>query len=147
MLNGLLKVRYRGSSLAWTAVLLSIVVLPLMILVSDGTRLYYVRSRLAQATDAACADVSWSLADRQAWQMIRNDRYLSSGLIAQAHNTFSQMLVERATVKYSANLELQFDWENARVECRAQAQVPLLMTGQNATIQIRTNAKMRFFSP
>lgn len=136
----------RGSSQAWMAVLLSVVVLPLMLLVGDGTRLYYVRSRVAQATDAACEDVSWSISDRLAWQTVGNDRYMANAqLIGQAQSTFSQMLAERAAVKYSASLNMELDWENGRALCSATAQVPLtILAGQEVTIRVTANAKMRF---
>lgn len=138
--------RERGSSLAWTAVLLSVVVIPLMLLVGDGARLYYVRSRLAQATDAACEDVSWSISDRATWQRIRDDRYLQNWyLVGVAQNTFYQMLEEKRAVKYYPGLSLRLDWENGQAECRAQARVPLTMlAGQEVTIRTAVNARMRF---
>ncbi len=92
--------RERGSSLAWTAVFLSAVVLPLMLLVGDGVRLYYVRARLAQAADAACTDLSWSVGDRTAWQALRDDRYLANWyLVGRAQNTFYRMLAEQQAVR------------------------------------------------
>ncbi|MFZ5888325.1 MAG: pilus assembly protein TadG-related protein [Chloroflexota bacterium] len=144
----MIRSRERGSSLAWVAVLLSVVVLPLMLLVGDGTRLYYVRSRISQAADAACEDVSWSVSDRPTWQRLKNDRYLADAyLLGQAQNTFYQMLAEKTAVKYSPSLTMQLDWENGRAECSAQAQVPLMMlAGQQVTIRITVNAKMRFAS-
>ena len=42
------------SSMAWTAVVLAVVVVPLLTLVVDGARLFYVRGRLQTAVDA-CA--------------------------------------------------------------------------------------------
>jgi len=138
----------RGSSLAWAAVFLSFVVLPLMLLIGDGTRLFYVRSRLAQAADAACEDVSWSVSDRLFWQRLRDDRYAQDWyLIGRAQNTFHQMLAEKGTVKYVPNLSMRLDWDNGRVFCVGQARVPLVMTRKEVTIQITANAKMRFATP
>jgi len=136
----------RGSSLAWAAVFMAVVVLPLMLLVGDGTRLYYVRSRIAQAADAACTDVSWSVGDRLTWQRLRDDRYLANWyLVGRAQNTFYQMLAEKSTVKYVPSLTLTLDWDNARVECRAQARVRLTMIpNQEVTVRSTTYAKMRF---
>ncbi len=136
----------RGSSLAWTAVFLAAVVLPLMILIGDGARLYYVRSRLAQATDAACEDASWSVSDRLAWQRIRDDRYAANWyLVGQAQNTFYQMLAEKAVVKYYPTLSVRLDWDNGRAACVAQARVPLTMTaGREVTVRVAVNARMRF---
>ncbi|BAJ64158.1 MULTISPECIES: hypothetical protein [Anaerolinea] len=138
--------RERGSSLAWTAAFLGLVLIPLLMLVGDGARLLYVRGRLAQATDAACEDVSWSISDRTTWQRIRDDRYLQNWyLVGRAQNTFYQMLEEKSAVKYSPSLSLRLDWENGQAECRAQARVPLMVTfGQEVTIRTAVNARMRF---
>jgi hypothetical protein len=136
----------RGSSLAWTAAFLGLVLVPLLMLVGDGARLLYVRGRLAQATDAACEDVSWSVSDRMSWQRLRDDRYAQNWyLVGRAQNTFYQMLSEKGTIRYYPTLALGIDWDNARVECRAQARVPLMVTfGQEVTIRTAVNARMRF---
>lgn len=141
--------RERGSSLAWAAVFLSVAVLPLMLLVGDGTRLYYVRSRVAQAADAACEDVSWSVSDRLTWQRLRDDRYMANWyLVGRAQNTFYQMLAEKNKVKYVPSITLNLDWDNARAECRAQARVRLTMIpGQEVAIRTMANARMRFATP
>jgi hypothetical protein len=141
--------RERGSSLAWAAVFLAVVVLPLMLLVGDGARLWYVRTRIAQAADAACTDVSWSVGDRLTWQRLRDDRYLADWyLVGRAQNTFYQMLAEQTAVKYVPSLALTLDWENARVQCRAQARVRLnLVPNQEVTIRSTIYAKMRFAMP
>jgi len=141
--------RERGSSLAWAAVFLAVVVLPLMLLVGDGARLWYVRTRIAQAADAACTDVSWSVGDRLTWQRLRDDRYLADWyLVGRAQNTFYQMLAEKGTVGYVPSLALTLDWENARVQCRAQARVRLMMlANQEATIRSTIYAKLRFAMP
>ncbi|MEJ5315272.1 MAG: pilus assembly protein TadG-related protein, partial [Anaerolinea sp.] len=87
--------RERGSTLAWVAVLLAVVVLPLMLLVGDGVRLLYVQGRLMTAADAACEDASWSVSDRLTWQRVKDDRYLANWyLVGRAQNTFYQMLAE-----------------------------------------------------
>ncbi len=139
----------RGSSLAWAAVFLAVVVVPLMLLVGDGTRLWYVRTRLAQAADAACADVSWSVGDRLTWQRLRDDRYLANWyLVGRAQNTFYQMLAERTAVEYVPSLALSLDWDNARVQCRAQARVRLTMIpNQEVTVRATIGARMRFATP
>ncbi len=139
----------RGSSLAWTAVFLAMVVLPLMILIGDGTRLYYVRSHLAQATDAACEDASWSVSDRLIWQRIKDDRYTANWyLVGRAQNTFYQMLAEKAVVKYYPTLSVQLDWENGRAACFGYARVPLTITaGKEVTVRVAVDARMRFATP
>ena len=136
----------RASSLAWAAVFFGFVVMPLMLLIGDGARLYYVRSRLAQAADAACEDVSWSVGDRLLWQSLRDDRYAQNWyLVGRAQNTFQQMLSEKGTVRYYPTLSMSFDWENARVTCRAQARVPLTMLAyQEVTVRAAVSSRMRF---
>ncbi len=57
--------------MAWTAVFLAFVVIPLMALVADGARMFYVRGRLQTATDAACEDAAWSAADRRVFHRLR----------------------------------------------------------------------------
>ncbi|MEW6287375.1 MAG: pilus assembly protein TadG-related protein [Chloroflexota bacterium] len=138
----------RGSSLAWTAIFLAVVILPLMTLIGDGVRLYYVRSRIFQAADAACEDVSWSVASRTAWQWMKDDRYDSNWkLVKQAQTTFSQMLAETGAVKYTPSITLSLDIENARAECQAQARVPLMTMPQEVTIRVTAYSKMRFAQP
>lgn len=136
----------RASSTAWAAVLLAAVLMPIMLLVGDGARLWYVRSRIAQAADAACADVSWSVSDRQTWQALRDDRYAANWyLIGRAQNTFYQMLAEKTTVKYVPSLTITLDWENGRAECRAQARVRLsMLANQEMTVRAASGAWMRF---
>jgi len=51
---GWLRKGARGSALAWTAVVLAVVVLPLTLLLIDGARILYADTRLQDATDAAC---------------------------------------------------------------------------------------------
>jgi len=136
----------RGSSLAWAAVFLAAVLMPLMVLLGDGARLYYVRSRLAQAADAACEDVSWSVSDRATWQRLRDDRYAQNWyLVGQAQNTFYQMLAEKGTVRYYPTLSLSLDWDQGRATCVGQARVPLLMTaGREVIIRTAVSSRMRF---
>ena len=57
-----------GQSMAWAAVFLAFVLVPLLTLVVDGGRLFYVRLRLQTAVDAACEDAAWSAADRRAFR-------------------------------------------------------------------------------
>jgi hypothetical protein len=136
----------RGSSLAWTAVLLGLVLAPLLLLLGDGARLWYVRGRITTAAEAACEDASWSTADRAVWQRLRDDRYaLNFYLLGRAQSTFYQMLSEKARVRYVPSLSLNLDSQNNRVVCRAQAQLPLLMMpGREITIRVSAFARLRF---
>ncbi len=139
----------RGSSLAWTAAFLGVVLIPLMLLVGDGARLFYVRSRLAQATDAACEDFSWLAADRLAWQYGQSPVYAvnnAAALLDQAEKTFDQTLAEK-TKSYTPSLTVSPSWSSGWVTCSGQAQVPLLLLpGQRVTVRVTVSSRMRFYS-
>lgn len=141
------QARVRGSSLAWTAVFLSVVIFPLLLLIADGARLLYVHGRLAAAADAACEDYSWSLADRIQWQYRQDDRYaVNDYLAARAIGTFFHVLSEQQTsVRYTPSFIVHPDLEAGRVECLAWARMPLLMlAGQEVTIRTTADSKIRF---
>ena len=93
----------QGSSMAWTAVFLTTVLLPLMLLVIDGSRLLYIRGRLQTATDAACEDAAWVAGDRLKYidtgqTQFGNDWYV----IDVAQNTFAATLSERTRMVFIA---------------------------------------------
>ena len=137
----------RGSSLAWTALLLAGVVLPLLTLVIDGTRLFYVRGRLQTALDAACEDAAWSGADHRAFRESGVTRFIPEmgPVLAQAQATFAQTLGERGRVNFSAAATLQPVAANATVRCSAAASVPLaLLAGRSVTIPAQTVSAIRF---
>lgn len=138
--------RERGSSLAWTAAFLGLVLIPLLMLVGDGARLLYVRGRLATAADAACEDAAWSTGDRAVWQVLKDDRYaLNWYLVGRAQSSFYQMLAEKGKVKYYPSLSVSLDSDTNLVTCRAQARVPLMVTfGREMTIRVSTWSKLRF---
>jgi hypothetical protein len=116
-----------GSSLAWAAFFLATLILPLMLLVVDGSRLLDIRGRLQTATDAACEDAAWLVGDRA--------EYLASGqslfgdlqvAYVQAQHTFTATLGERNRMVFSAAFSLTFDESNNQVLCSAEANVPIL---------------------
>jgi len=119
----------RGSSMAWAAIFLAFVVVPLLALVADGARMFYMRGRLQTATDAACEDAAWSAADRRAFRdsgitTLEND----ASVIAQAQNTFTQTLSDQAAKQFSASTVISLDYGSGRVSCYAIASVPLITT-------------------
>ncbi len=125
-------------------------VLPLLTLVVDGGRLYFVRQRLQTAVDAACEDAAWSAADKRT---IPGDSGVTtfqttSTQIAAAQNTFYQTLGERSAANYSARVGINPDYANARMICLAQASVPLLTAGgllySPAVITTTSISKIRF---
>lgn len=139
----------RGSSLAWTAAFLGVVLIPLMLLVGDGARLYYVRSRLSQATDAACEEFSWLASDRLAWQVSQDAGYATSNsaaLLGQAQKTFAKF-AEGTRVPYTSSLALTPYWDTGQVMCQGQAQARLLLLpGQEVTIRVTAYSRMRFYN-
>jgi uncharacterized membrane protein len=132
----------RGSSLAWTAIFLITVLLPLMLLIVDGARLLYLRGRLQTATDAACEDAAWTVGDRR--------RYLENGstrfgdlsyAIELAQSTFASTLDERSRMVFSAGLNVTFDETSNQVLCAATATVPILFAAVGIDPQVEIPAK------
>jgi len=134
----------RGSSLAWTAVLLGTVLVPLLMLVGDGARLLYVRARLSTAADAACENAAWSTADRYSWQWHGNERFLQNALFWEAQNTFYQMLSDSYQVQFFPTLSMSLDSTHNVVTCFAQARVPLIVGSGERIVEVRIRARMRF---
>jgi Flp pilus assembly protein TadG len=139
----------QGSSLAWTAVFLITVLMPLMLLVIDGSRLLYVRGRLQTATDAACEDAAWAAGDRPNYidtgqTRLSNDWYV----IEVAQNTFVSTLNERTRMAFSPMLAVTLDYTNNQILCSATAQVPVLFNAVGVAPQVNlssnTIAAIRF---
>lgn len=82
------KNRERGSVMAWWAVTLSLIVLPLMALTIDATRALYVDTHLQTAADAACeaAASALDLAAFKASGTQRIDRALAGSYAAREFN-------------------------------------------------------------
>ncbi len=128
---------------------MAFVVLPLLTLIVDGGRLYFVRQRLQTAVDAACEDAAWSAADRQAFRDSGVTTFQTNGFsIGLAQNTFQQTLGEQAAANFSAGVTISPDYANARMNCLAQASVPLLTAGgllySPAAISATSISKIRF---
>jgi hypothetical protein len=131
----------QGSSLAWTAVFLITVLLPLMLLIIDGSRLWYIRGRLQTATDAACEAAAWMGGDRL--------NYLDSGqtrlgdewyLVAVAQDTFASTLNESTRMAFRSQLSVSLDNPNNQILCSATAQVPVLFNAVGVEPQINVPA-------
>ena len=135
--------------MAWTAVFLSFVLIPLLALLVDGGRLFYVRLRLQTAVDAACEDAAWSAADRRAFRDQGVTTFLSDGSSMTAgQTTFQQTLGEQSEADFSAGVSIIPDYTNARMNCQATARVPLLTAGgmlySPVTISAASVSKFRF---
>lgn len=139
----------RGSSMAWTAVFLAFVVIPLMALVADGARMFYVRGRLQTATDAACEDAAWSAADRRMFRETGKTTFDDDWyIIALAQNTFNQSLSDQAVKQFSATVIISLDPATLLATCSSVANVPLMTTlglaYSSVTIEAYSVSTIRF---
>jgi len=137
----------RGSSTAWTAIFLAFVLVPMLALVIDGSRLFYVRGRLQTATDAACEDAAWSGADYRTFRSTGQSRFVPNmgAVIGQAQNTFSNTLGDRSRLNFSAGVSIAPDFARMTVFCTANASVPLaVMLGSTVNIRAQAVSAARF---
>lgn len=130
-----------GSSLAWTAVFLTTVLLPLMQLVMDGSRLLYIRGRLQTATDAACEAAAWTAGDRPKYTESGETLFNNDGEIVDvAQYTFALTLDERTRMSFTASLSVTLDPSNNQILCSANALVPVLINVAGAAPQVNVPA-------
>lgn len=131
----------RGSAMAWAAIFLATVLLPLMLFTIDGSRLLYVRGRLQTAADAACEDAAWAAGDRP--------NYLNTGqtrlgnnwyVVGVAQNTFTRTLGESNRMAFTALLSVHLDYTNNQVSCSATARVPVLFNAVGVAPQVNVQA-------
>jgi hypothetical protein len=138
-----LRIAESGSSLAWTAIFLITVLLPLMQLISDGSRLLYIRSRLQAASDAACEDAAWLVGDRLGYLMSGETGFSDPrSAFTRAQGTFTSSLGEANRMAFSAGLEIVFDEAGSQVLCAARATVPVLFAvgGVAPQVEVLSNA-------
>jgi len=135
----------QGSSMAWTAIFLSFLLVPLMTMIVDGGRLLSVRNRLQTATDAACEDAAWSAADYRACRDSGDTTFeINWYWIGRAQSTFNQTLGEQATVQYSAWINIVPDFNTAYMNCSSAASVALLSgAGITSPVTIRASSSSR----
>jgi hypothetical protein len=135
----------QGQSMAWTAVLFAFVLVPLLIFVVDGTRLFRVRSHLQTAVDAACEDAAWSAADRKQFRENGTTTYENNWHTwSVAHTTFQNILVDQSVMQYYPTMRVFPDFSNALMSCDAQAGVPLLIRGGAVNISVSSVSQIRY---
>ena len=139
----------QGSSMAWAALVLSFLVVPLMTLLVDGGRLLTIRNRLQTAADAACEDAAWSAADYEQFRASGTTTFQQNWYwIGRAQDTFNQSLADQDTLQYTAYVDIRPDFTNANMNCAANASVPLLTTGgaiaSPVTLRTTSASKIRF---
>jgi hypothetical protein len=117
----------QGSSMAWTAIFLTAVLMPLMLFVIDGSRLLYVRGRLQTATDAACEDAAWAAGDRPNYIDTGQTRLGDSWYVIEvAQDTFVRTLDESTRMAFTPLLSVTLDYANNQILCSAIARVPVI---------------------
>ncbi len=128
--------------MAWTAIFLATVLLPLMLFVIDGSRLLYVRGRLQTATDAACEDAAWAAGDRPNYMDTGQTRLGNNWVVVGvAQNTFTRTLGERTRMAFTPLLSVTLDTTNRQILCSATARVPVLFNsvGVAPMVDVRSN--------
>jgi hypothetical protein len=145
-LKGHRTVKERGSSLAWMAIFLSAVVLPLILLVAEGSRWFIIRGRLQTATDAACEDAAWSSADVRAFRRTGKITFANlSETIPAAQNTFQRTLSSQEMMGYSASLSIFPDPGAALMACTGTASVrPSFGKSHPLQIVVHASSAIRF---
>jgi hypothetical protein len=144
-----LRIAEHGSSLAWSALFLLTVLLPLLQLISDGSRLLYLRGRLQAATDAACEDAAWLVGDRGGYLLSGETGFSNPGsALERAQSTFASSLGESSRMAFSAGLDIVFDQAGSQVLCAARATIPILFAVGGVAPQVEipahASAALRF---
>lgn len=135
----------RGQSLVLTTLIFAFVVIPLFILVIDGTRLWRIRNRLQTATDAACEDAAISAVDIQRFQQTGNATFQSGYHIWHiAQTTFRDTLSEQAQMNYSAGIQLFPDYAVPNISCTSSALVPLMIWPGSVSLSTEAISEIRF---
>jgi len=136
--------REGGYSMAWWAVIFAFVLLPLMSLAIDITRLLFVRTDLQTSVDAACEAAALAGDARvfNATGQPRIDLALGSRYAAQA---FGASAAEAGIVGYSAALTGLALISPTEVACAARAVVtPLIPYSPGLEVRVQAQARMRF---
>jgi|FaiFalDrversion3_1042247.scaffolds.fasta_scaffold13028_2 uncharacterized membrane protein len=135
-------VRERGYSMAWWAVILATVFVPLLALSIDITRLLYVRVRVQAASDAAC-EAAANTADIPAWREAGIRRIDPGKAAANAAYAFYRTVAEAGIVRYSPTLSrLEIAGDTAR--CRAEAIVQSFILPIPLRAWAESEAQMRY---
>ena len=136
----------RGSSLAWSAIFLTVVVLPLLVLVAEGSRWFLIRGRLQAAVDAACEDAAWSSADVRLFRSTGKITFTDlSHRLDAAQGTFRSSLGEPDRLGYQASLQIAPDLGSISMHCSGLAAVrSLLPISRPIRITVQASAAIRY---
>ncbi len=137
----------RGSSLIWTSLFFAFVVLPLMTLVVDASRLWEISLRVQTAIDAACEDAAVSSVDYAHYQQTGEVRFLPAGTIYTiAQSTFATVLADRAQKNFSASLTVSPNFNAGVVRCSSSVNVPLFFGQPSVSFMRESESSIRFIS-
>ena len=133
-----------GYSMAWYAVVFGFVLLPLMSLTVDITRLLYVRNDLQTSVDAACEAAG--LAADVAYFNRTGEQRIHPGLAASyASQAFRSSASEAGLMRYSAALAAVVVISPTEVACAAHASVQTFIRVTPAlNVNVRSHSTMRF---
>jgi len=133
----------RGNAMAWLAIVMVFLMVPLMGLTMDVTRAMYVRTHLQAASDAGCQAAADSM---------RVPLFQDSGvqeidaalMIARAEQVFNATLRDSGKVRFIPSLSLRLLTPTS-VECTATASVDRLIPSVVPEIKLRvmTVSEMR----
>ncbi len=139
--------RERGQVLAWNALLLAFVAVPLLMLIVDGVRLYYVHDRLQMATDAACEDAAFTAGDRIAFRDAGTETFRPGWYVmATAQSTFYNVLfLDRMFLRsIQPSLAVFADYATGVVTCQGYVNVPLVTLPGSEQITVWSSSQMGF---
>ncbi len=140
-----MRANEQGSSIVWATVFFAFVVLPVMTLVADSTRLWVISLHVQTATDAACEDAAVSSVDYEHYQQTGQTRFLSGGAIYNiAQSTFSAVLEDTGRRGYSASLSVSPNFNTGIVFCRSSANVPLILGKTTISFSRESESSIRF---
>lgn len=132
----------RGDVMAWFAMLILLVGVPLASLSIDITRLMYVRTHLQAASDAACQAAADAL-DVRAFRDSGTARIEPGLARSQASQVFSATVADAGRVQFSPSLSLSL-LSPLVVRCSATASVvPMIPITPALTVRVTTTSELR----
>jgi Flp pilus assembly protein TadG len=133
----------RGNAMAWMAIVMLFLMVPMMGLTMDVTRAMYVRTHLQAASDAGCQ----AAADSMQVTLFQNtgERRINGQLmVARANQVFFMTLQDATRVKFAPAVSLRLLTPTS-VECTATASVERLIPSvvPELNIRVTTVSEMR----
>lgn len=139
----------RGQTLALMAMILPLVVLPLIALVVESGRWFYVRENLQVAVDAASAAAASQAWDTQAFVDSGEVVFDSAQAASQAQAVFAQVVADAGLVRYAPTLTaFSINEADDTVALEAQAAVQTIIPlAPPVIIQVGSTSQARVARP